>query len=128
MTVGFTGTRQGMNAAQRQQLRYVLALFRHADIAINQDTGFVDGDCPAGGADQEARTIASELGLYATTEPPVGRTAKALLERNRRIVERCSVLIVAPRTDQEELRSGTWATVRYARKRGISVVMLSRGE
>lgn len=48
------------------------------------------------------------------------------LARNRRIVAAVDVLIAAPETDREELRSGTWATIRYARAAGKPVVMLSR--
>ncbi len=46
------------------------------------------------------------------------------LDRNRDIVAAVSILIAAPETDIEEQRSGTWATVRYARKKGIPVVIV----
>jgi predicted Rossmann fold nucleotide-binding protein DprA/Smf involved in DNA uptake len=38
------------------------------------------------------------------------------LTRNRAIAEQCDRLIAAPASYREELRSGTWATVRYAKK------------
>jgi hypothetical protein len=38
------------------------------------------------------------------------------LERNHRMVDDCIALLAAPSSRREELRSGTWATVRYARK------------
>ncbi len=50
------------------------------------------------------------------------------LDRNLRLVAECDVLVAAPLTDAEVRRSGTWATVRYARRRGVPVVMLARGE
>jgi hypothetical protein len=50
------------------------------------------------------------------------------LKRDKEIVGIVDVLIAAPRTDKEVLRSGTWATVRYAREKGIPVIMLSRGK
>lgn len=45
------------------------------------------------------------------------RPAKPYLERNKDIAnEGIDGLIAAPSGWVEELRSGTWATVRYARK------------
>lgn len=38
------------------------------------------------------------------------------LDRNHYMVDRCNLLIACPE-GIEALRSGTWATVRYARKR-----------
>jgi hypothetical protein len=49
------------------------------------------------------------------------------LDRNRAIVAAVDVLVAAPLEDREVQRSGTWATVRSARRKGIPVVMLSRG-
>lgn len=44
--------------------------------------------------------------------------AAAPLVRNRTIVETIDWLLVLPRGTEEELRSGTWATWRYAKKVG----------
>ncbi len=49
---------------------------------------------------------------------------KPYLERNRDIVNACDVLIACPKGEKEELRSGTWATIRYARKVGKPVAIL----
>lgn len=38
------------------------------------------------------------------------------LDRNKEIVINSDVLIATPGEDQEQLRSGTWSTVRFARK------------
>lgn len=126
MTVGFTGTRAGMSEDQARQLRYVLAVLRHADVAVSQQTLFLDGDCPKG-ADRQARQIATSMNCRSETVPPVDGTAPALLARDRAIVERCHVLVACPLTDQERLRSGTWYTVRQARDLLKPVFMLSRG-
>ena len=116
-----------MSRAQASQLQYILALIRHADKVVARDTIFVDGDCPEGGADQEARGLAAELGCVVRPRPPAGRSAALMLRRDREIVAESHVMIAAPRTDREELRSGTWATVRYARQALKPIVMLSRG-
>ena len=49
------------------------------------------------------------------------------LVRNQIIVDQSDILIAAPRSDNEEQRSGTWATIRYARKIGVPVIQLPRG-
>ena len=89
------------------------------------------------GADQHAK------GCAVYTHPaPVGRNGRGTynrheaewrevlppLVRNARIVQAADLLIAAPEQDIEQLRSGTWATVRAARKKGIPVIMLLRGE
>ena len=43
------------------------------------------------------------------------------LARNDRIVASSDVLVAFPRTENEELRSGTWATIRRARRAGIQI-------
>jgi hypothetical protein len=47
--------------------------------------------------------------------------AKPYLVRNHEIVDDSQVLIAAPKEFTEQLRSGTWATIRYARKIGRTV-------
>lgn len=86
------------------------------------------GDCH--GADFEAWLIAGLLGVWRIGHPASGvrrahlaydeeRREKPPLERNKDIVkDGVDGLIAAPRESSEKLRSGTWATVRYARKLG----------
>lgn len=50
---------------------------------------------------------------------------KPPLKRNYDIVDACDILLAAPRTLTEELRSGTWATIRYARKTGKKYLILA---
>jgi hypothetical protein len=126
MTVGFTGTRAGLSEEQARQLRHVLSLLRHADIAVQQPTLFLDGDC-ARGADRQARQIAEAHGCKSEPVPPKDQTAAELLARDRVIAQRCHILVAAPLTDTEQVRSGTWYTVRQARDLQKPVVMLTRG-
>ena len=119
-TVSFTGTRRGLTRAQERELRVVLGelrphIFRH-------------GDCV--GADAEAHRIVSAqtdfrseivihpanvLGLRAYK--PGHRIHDPLppLDRNKVMAASCDVLVACPE-GREKLRSGTWATVRAARK------------
>ena len=58
-------------------------------------------------------------GFYEKKEP------KDYLKRNHDIVNASDVLVALPANPTKEvLRSGTWATIRYARKQGIPVVLL----
>jgi hypothetical protein len=50
-----------------------------------------------------------------TKSTPIADPAPPLV-RNREIVKQCTFLIACPSTFTEEVRSGTWATVRYARE------------
>ena len=120
MTIGFTGTRKGMSEAQRAQLHAVIDWLW---IGRRDDREFRHG--AAIGADLQAVDIASRWANAAIVAHPANGQP---LARNRAIVAASDILIAAPESDTEQLRSGTWATVRYARRKGIPIVMLSRGE
>lgn len=115
MIVGFTGMRDGMSECQKDQLALMLMAFRNG-----RRDEFIHG--AAVGADTQAAVIAEQVGFTIIAIPAGGDP----LARNREIVALCNVLIAAPKRDEEEQRSGTWATIRYARHAGIPVVMLSR--
>jgi hypothetical protein len=140
LKLGFTGTRRGMSAFQLEALRHFLIGFRTTG-GIAQE--FHHGDCT--GADAEAHDIARELGIPIHIHPPtdtrlrarcalkslpaydiVTYNPKSYLERNHDIVDACDWLIAAPGGDKEVLRSGTWATIRYAMKQGKQVVQIPR--
>lgn len=56
---------------------------------------------------------------YTEAEP------RKYIERNHVIVDAANLLIAMPRdVEVEERRSGTWATIRYARKQGKPVYVL----
>jgi len=50
--------------------------------------------------------------------------ARPPLTRNHDIVDCTELLIACPKSMKEELRSGTWATVRYARKLERPVIII----
>ena len=122
MVIGFTGTRKGMSEAQRLQFGDVMAWLIRACEARCEPVSFHHG--AAAGADTEAAEIIGASPDVMVVPHPAGRDP---LERNRDIARLCSILIAAPDRDQEQQRSGTWATVRYARAEGRPVVLLSRG-
>jgi hypothetical protein len=131
MRVGFTGTREGCTPAQGGALARLIC-----DMPI---TEFHHGCCL--GADTEAVTHVTyhHVGVQVTAHPCSLRAffsqrayrlsnafcdVKPPLDRNHDIVDACEVLIACPKESAEVLRSGTWATVRYARKKGLRVVLI----
>lgn len=121
MILGFTGTQEGLSELQG------LAL---VDLLWSLDfSAFHHGDCL--GADSYADYVVRNKGLAVHIHPPVNPAKRAFcdrrggtsvvygllpyLKRNQRIVEACDRLIACPK-GPEELRSGTWSTVRYARR------------
>lgn len=128
MVIGFTGTRDGMTHEQRRMLAKYLT-------HVQDDTEFHHGDCV--GADSEAHAIAKARGLSIVIHPSTLKRQRAYclgakavfavlppLERNRVIVDACTHLVAAPAQYQEVRRSGTWATIRYARKRKRDVLVI----
>jgi hypothetical protein len=117
--IGFTGTRHGMTMKQRFLVEDIL--HQRFPTAVHL------GDCH--GADAQAYYICVMLGLRTIGHPPIEAKARALLlynkelpakeykERNKDIVDACELLLAAPHGFTEQFRgSGTWHTIRYARK------------
>jgi len=126
--VGFTGTQHGMTAAQKAGVRRRLIRLRTSSL-------FRHGDCVE--ADENAHDLALQLGYTVIVHPPTDDSRRAFvkgyaqmlpprpyLHRNRDIVDASDALIAAPHTSHEVLRSGTWSTVRYARKLGLTVYLV----
>lgn len=121
--IGFTGPQQQVTKAQQAAIAMVLV--GHCLHTPQEPAEFHHGDCI--GADRIAHIIAKSIGLKIILHPPdndskrafckahVERKPKPYLDRNHDIVDETDCLIAAPQ-GPEELRSGTWATVRYARK------------
>lgn len=134
MKVSFTGTRQGMSAWQKQQLAKFLEEHR-SQVAL-----FTHGACS--GADAEAHDLVRDVcgsSTFIAVFPSTAKTRvhvqgadymadpKPPLERDKDIVDcGCDLLLAAPLQMSEVLRSGTWSTIRYARKRHVPVQILWR--
>jgi hypothetical protein len=103
-------------------------------------TEFHHGD--AIGADAQAARIAKELGYRLVSHPghpkdknntmyraftnfnDEVREAKLFGVRDHDIVDETDRMVATPVSSEEELRSGTWATIRYARKKGKPVEII----
>ena len=124
MRVGFTGTRRGMTDRQWSAVNEIMWNYLPAE--------FHHGDC--WGADSQAHAIARQMGeVRIICHPPKDMSFRAYcqgyeicpprpyIERNHAIVDAVDWMIATPETAEEVLRSGTWATIRYARERGKNV-------
>lgn len=134
MRAGFTGTRKGMNFKQQGQLR--IELMRLAPSLL------AHGACR--GADDQADELAAEMDIYRVAYPSTAstrvhdnylraRTGSQItiilppslpLVRDKMIVDIAEIMIAAPKTMTEIVRSGTWTTVRYARRMKKEVIIL----
>ena len=130
MKIGFTGTREGMTQHQKEQ--FVLKMFQLLP------TEFHHGDCE--GADAEAHDIIREFlpKVKIVVYPPLSFRRRAMkqgdvtlapegyIKRDYRIVDSTDYMIGAPKTDMEQIRSGSWTTIRYARKTNKPLTILER--
>ncbi len=128
MIAGFTGTQQGMTTGQVAFFSQMLEEHKVTEIHL--------GDCV--GSDTQAYWEAKALGIKTVGHPPDVRLKRSnlrydeeraplpYLHRNHELVSEVDLLFVAPRKNEEELRSGTWATARYARKTNTEIVMIER--
>ena len=130
--VGFTGTRHGMTDYQK---RWLENWFEN-----DQRIGWLHhGDCI--GADAEAHVIATKAFILIHKHPPLDTskqahmTAEYMVEeapeeyliRNANIVRATEYLIAMPAHHSEVRRSGTWATIRSARRQGKTTYIIDPG-
>lgn len=126
MKVGFTGNRDGMTEEQKTTVKRLLSV---------RPVELHHGDCI--GCDADAHTIAFIFRIPVIGHPPdlpgqrmclhyaEEREEKPYLERNHDIVDETDILIACPnKAEADAMRSGTWATVRYARKVGKAVLVV----
>jgi hypothetical protein len=122
---GFTGSQIRPGPRQCAALGGVLGGLGH--------DGFIwmhNGDC-VGSDDFAGRLWKETFGHRIHLHPPIISTKRAFLpcdldeipkdyrERNQDIVNASELLVATPKEMHEELRSGTWMTIRMARRRGI---------
>ena len=138
MHIGFTGTRNHKKVDLdriRKLTNYLARQFYRGFKIIHH------GACL--GMDEKVHYLALDIGYNVVVHPPthtkymmkfdtsedkdrvIFLPAKAYLSRNGDIVDSSKQLVAVPSDPETEvLRSGTWATVRYARKRGIDITII----
>ncbi len=129
--LAFTGTRQGMTIPQMSEVAGYLVLHPEFD-------EYHHGGCV--GADARFHQMVIELmeeyelhihwsdipGLHMShPRNAVQHEAKRPLLRNRDMADIANTLLATPKEADEITRSGTWATIRYARKAGAEVIIFA---
>jgi hypothetical protein len=133
--VGFTGTSKGASPAQLAELEERLKKLK--------EEGFDElhhGWCI--GADEQAAIIAKRVGFRVIAHPGTPkdpknmmyrsewnendevRPEKPFIERDHDIVDETERMLATPLTRAEMTRSGTWTTVRYARKQSRPIDLI----
>lgn len=120
MILGYTGTRDGMNEAQKRRFATFLR--------ENGVTELHHGDCVGG--DEDAHHIARAHGVRVVIHPPVDAAHRAFcmgadyvhppkthFARNRHIVNATDGTLGTPKLMVETDKGGTWMTLRYAVKK-----------
>ena len=128
LNIGITGSRDFTNKeVVKNTLTKLVEENSDKDLVIHH------GDCF--GADEISHEVAKSLGIEVVVHPPTKSGLRAFcgsenilppkdfLKRNHCIVDSCDILLGFPKTDKEVRRSGTWATIRYARKCDKEVVI-----
>lgn len=130
---GFTGTGQGMTKPQREALLRAMQVH-----TLGWTLPIVGHHGDDAGADTEFHNLCRDLGWRVVLHPPSNprrrgfcqadesRPTKPYLDRNDDIVAESQAMFAAPLTMAEELRSGTWATIRRARKAGRPLIIVWR--
>lgn len=139
--IGFTGTQEDSTHAQSRTTFDWLAYLRYK----HKGARVHHGDCV--GADATLHRQARAMGISRIIHPSnidakrafshrsdaewPGQAAKTTildalppLDRNKNIVDRSGILLAHPKSDREEQRSGTWSTVRYARRIGRHIIVI----
>jgi hypothetical protein len=128
LVVGFTGTREGISQAQSEILSTLLQRVHRPKAQ------FWHGNCE--GADTQAAILADQIGFITVAWPgpdpkrwgdytsKIMNTPDMYLSRNKTIVDGCQLLIACPLQVKMITRSGTWSTVRYAKKRNKTTFMI----
>ena len=131
LKIAFSGTREGMSYRQLEAFQQIIGGLQ------GTFKEFHHGDCL--GSDIQAHDTFRGLSGHKIVLHPSNmneyrgysggdetREPMHPLKRNEVMAAECDILIAAPISTQEKVRSGTWSTVRYFRKQNKPVIILDR--
>lgn len=132
--IGFTGNRHGLTSEQKDQIISILDKYNNVIVS--------HGDCVGSDTDFHQlcvhyKNINPNKKIRIDIYPPNIPTLRAYnqgdklmdekpyLQRNLDIIKNSSILIACPiDKNKEELRSGTWSTIRKARQNNLTIYIL----
>lgn len=124
--LGMTGNRNGITDQAMTKLKEFI---QNNDISEAHH-----GDCI--GADTDFHNICVSNNIKIVIHPPNNasqrsfcksdtiKPEKPYIVRNHNIVDNTDILIAFPATKFEVLRSGTWSTIRYAKKKNRKILLV----
>ena len=132
--IGFTGNRYGLNSEQKVQIISILDKYNNLIVS--------HGDCV--GSDTDFHNLCLNykneyphkkimIHIYPSNDPKFRAFNKSefimdekpYLQRNLDIVKNSSILIACPNDkNKEQIRSGTWSTIRKAIKQKLTTIIL----
>lgn len=125
MILGFTGSRNKPNNNVYENLQKFIIENKNKIIEAHH------GDCI--GSDKIFDNEIKKYGIKTIIHPPninnyrsfcsydEIKSPMSFLKRNKNIVDSSNILIALPPTDHEIIRSGSWQTIRYARKKNKKI-------
>lgn len=127
---GFTGTRAGMTLRQGAVMREALKIGKPAIIRHGASYG-ADFEFHAMWREELPKRFAdvwpcqlSRAKLFDGQNNVAVNPLMPPLQRNEEIVKRSKFLLAAPHREMEEQRSGTWATIRCARRLKVPILIV----
>lgn len=132
--IGFTGTRDLQLISDERKKGIINFFIDLLDKHVDRDITIIHGG--ARGVDTYIHDIALvhdlNVEIYPAHNSPLANEEKYVmalpknpLSRNKDIVDNSDLIVAVPiDPENEELRSGTWATVRYARKLNREIIFL----
>jgi len=129
LKIGFTGTRHGMSDLQKEEFKKLIIAKKFQE--------FHHGICD--GSDEQAHHIIEKnkqkikivghppkfKGSLSSVSCNILMKPDSYLIRNHNIVNATDILIATPDT-KEKTRSGTWSTIRYARKKHKRIYIIHK--
>lgn len=135
ITVGVTGTRYTEKITPGQARRLGVLLRKVYDLYyLDGEVWLAHGDCK--GWDELCHNVAKEIGYKIRIHPPSNDKHRAYCIgdfcerpqlysiRNHDIVRVSDYMIGGPKSNAEQIRSGTWATIRYTRKQKVPYTVI----
>ena len=127
-SLGFSGTQNGMSIHQKDGVWSILQAFQPREVH--------HGDCV--GSDEEFHNLCIDFvprpAIHVHPPDNPNRRAfciedfiypeKSYMERNDDIVLYSHALVATPKGTEVRIGSGTWATIRRARKKGIPIYII----
>jgi hypothetical protein len=135
--IGFTGNRHGLSEEQKENIKLILDKYKNIIVShrdcVGSDTDF-HNLCVTYREQHPEKSLEIHIfppdnpelrALRAFNECDLLMKENSYLGRNLQIIKYSSFLIACPiDKNKEELKSGTWSTIRQAQKRNVKIYIL----